>query len=135
MAEENQTKRENNQIFIVEDDFFLRDVISRKLESAGYSISVAKDGETALDEIKNFKPNLILLDLVLPKMDGFKVLEQLKEDESTKEIPVIILSNLGQKDEIDKGMELGAEDFMIKAHFTPSEIVEKVTEKIEKNEG
>ena len=119
-------------ILIIEDDAFLRDLISKKLSSADFSISEAIDGESAIAKIKEAKPDLILLDLLLPTMDGFEVLAKLKEDNMTSAIPVIILSNLGQKEEVDKGISMGATDYLIKAQFTPEEIVAKVKEIFEK---
>ncbi len=119
-------------ILIVEDDSFLRDLISKKLSSAGFSISEAVDGESAIVKIKEAKPDLVLLDLLLPTMDGFEVLSKIKEDTITSAIPVIILSNLGQKEEVDKGISMGATDYLIKAQFTPEEIVAKVKEIFEK---
>jgi DNA-binding response OmpR family regulator len=79
-----------------------------------------------LADAKRKKPDIILLDVLLPKLDGFAVLEKLKEDPATKEIPVILLTNLGQKDDVEKGLESGAADYLIKAHFKPSEVVDKV---------
>lgn len=127
----NEEKKENGsgtKILIVEDDKFLRDLIIRKLKSEGYEVIFAVDGEEALKKIKEEKPNLILLDLILPGIDGFEILKQVKSDssEKIKDIPVIILSNLGQRDDVEKGINLGAVDFLIKAHFTPAEIVDKV---------
>ncbi|MCD6549996.1 response regulator [bacterium] len=115
-----------NKILIVEDDKFLRDLLARKLIKEGYEISVAVDGEEALRKVKEEKPNLILLDLILPGIGGFDVLAQIKKDAELAEIPVIILSNLGQKDDIEKGLKLGAMDYLIKAHFAPGEIIEKI---------
>jgi len=114
------------KILIIEDDKFLRELITKKVVQEGYEVVGAMDGEEGLRMTGEEQPNLILLDLILPTMDGFEVLRRLKEQESTKNIPVIILSNLGQKEDIDKGMQLGAEDYMIKAHFTPGEITEKI---------
>jgi DNA-binding response OmpR family regulator len=114
------------KILIVEDDKFLRELISQKLLKEGYDISEAVDGEKGLKAIKNEKPDLVLLDLILPGMDGFEVLTKVKEDTATAQVPIIILSNLGQKDDIERGLKLGAIDYLIKAHFTPGEIIEKI---------
>ena len=115
-------------MLIVEDDKFLRELIVRKVGKEGYEVVIATDGEEGLKMAKEEKPNLILLDLILPAMDGFEVLRQIKEAEETKHIPVIILSNLGQKEDIDKAVKLGAQDYMIKAHFTTGEITKKIKE-------
>jgi len=116
----------DKNILIVEDDQFLRELIGQKLVSKKYRIIEAEDGEKAIKKIKKDKPNLILLDLILPGIDGFEVLAQIKTDPSLSEIPIIILSNLGQKDDIEKGLKMGANDYLIKAHFTPEEVVEKI---------
>lgn len=114
------------KILIVEDDRFLSELITQKVGVEGYEVSLAMDGERAVEMAKAEQPNLILLDLILPTIDGFEVLKRLKEAPETKNIPVIILSNLGQKEDVDKGMQLGAIDFMIKANFTPGEIISKI---------
>ena len=114
------------KILIVEDDKFLRELIAKKLIKEGYEVEEAIDGEDGVRKAKKIMPDLILLDLILPGIDGFEVLQRIKEDQKTALIPVVILSNLGQKDEIEKGLNLGAVDFLIKAHFTPEEIVEKI---------
>jgi len=114
------------KILIVEDDRFLRELIARKLRNEGYDVIEAVDGEEGLKRIKEEKPDLILLDLILPGIDGFEVLAKAKEDLDTAQIPVIILSNLGQREEIERGLRLGAIDYLIKAHFTPGEIIEKI---------
>jgi len=114
------------KILIVEDDRFLRELIVRKLGDEGYEIHAAVDGEEAVKKIKEVKPDLVLLDLILPGIDGFEVLAKKREDPKLSAIPVIILSNLGQKDEVERGLNLGAIDYLIKAHFTPGEIVEKI---------
>lgn len=114
------------KILIIEDDNFLRELIVRKLLKEGFDIAEALDGEEGLKKIKEEKPDLVLLDLILPTLDGFEVLSKIKDDVDTQSIPVLILSNLGQKDEIERGLQLGAKDYLVKANFTPSEIVGKV---------
>lgn len=115
-----------NTILIIEDDKFLRELIAQKLLKEGYNVTEAIDGEEGLKRIQQDKPALILLDLILPGLDGFEVLSKMKEDPVLAQIPVIILSNLGQKDDVEKGLKLGAVDYLIKAHFTPGEIIEKI---------
>jgi len=92
----------------------------------GFQVSTAGDGEAGLMSAKELKPDLILLDLILPKMDGFKCLEKLKEDPIIKRIPVIILSNLGQDSDLKRGLEMGAEDYLIKTDYTVKQVGEKV---------
>ena len=113
-------------ILIIEDDKFLRELVIRKLIKEGYETSEAVDGEEGIKKIKEEKPDLILLDLILPGIDGFEVLSKMREDPALAQIPVIILSNLGQKDDVEKGLKMGAIDYLIKAHFTPGEIIEKI---------
>lgn len=115
-----------HKILIVEDDNFLRELIRRKLLKEGFEVSEALDGEDGLKKIKKEKPDLVLLDIILPMLDGFEVLARLKGDAEVKDIPVVILSNLGQKDEVERGLKLGAVDYLVKANFTPSEIIAKL---------
>ena len=114
------------KILIIEDDKFLRELIAQKLIKEGYDIAEAVDGEKGIKAVGEEKPDLVLLDLVLPGIDGFEVLARMKGDPETAQVPVIILSNLGQKDDIEKGLKMGAVDYLIKAHFTPAEIIEKI---------
>lgn len=114
------------RILIIEDDKFLRDLISQKLKKEGFGILEAVDGESGLRIVAEEHPDLILLDLILPGLDGFEVLKRLKQNAGTASIPVIVLSNLGQKEDMDRARAAGAEDFMVKAHFTPGEIVSKI---------
>jgi DNA-binding response OmpR family regulator len=116
----------SKKILIVEDDKFLRELISRKLQQQEFSVVEAVDGTEGLQKVKEEKPDLILLDLILPGLDGFEVLTRIKQDPHLSSIPVVILSNLGQKEEVERGLKLGAIDYLVKAHFTPSEIIEKV---------
>jgi DNA-binding response OmpR family regulator len=114
------------KILIVEDDKFLRELIAKKLKNEGFDVVEAVNGEEGLKKIKEERPDLVLLDLILPGIDGFEVLARVKEDPNLAQIPVIILSNLGQREEVERGLKLGARDYLIKAHFTPGEIVEKI---------
>lgn len=120
--------KEKNKILIVEDDQLLRSLCSRKFTSDGFHVETAVDAEDGLKKIASQKPDLVLLDLVLPGMNGFEALQKIKSnpDKEISGIPVIILSNLGQEDDIKKGQELGAADYLIKASTTTNEIVEKV---------
>ena len=119
-------------ILLVEDDNFLRDLISQKLKRESFNVIEAIDGEDGVKKTGEHKPHLILLDLILPGMDGFEVLRDIHGNENSKKITVIILSNLGQKDDIEKGMRFGAIDYLVKAHNTPGEIVDKVKEVLAK---
>ena len=113
-------------IMWVEDDQFLSDIIARKLSVEGSVLIQASDHEGAMKELKNKTPDLILLDILLSGIDGFEILRQLKDNPKTKDIPVILLSNLGQRSDIDKGKELGAARFLIKATITLDEIVDEI---------
>lgn len=114
------------KILVVEDDRFLRKLLIDRLTEEGYLVDGAADGEEGLKKAKGEEIGLILLDLILPGIDGFEVLTRLKKDKDLEKIPVLILSNLGQKEEIEKGLKLGAVDYVIKAHFTLDEIIEKI---------
>jgi len=120
------------KILIVEDDKFLRELMVRKLSQENFEIIEAVDGEEGIKKIKDTIPDIVLLDLILPGIDGFEVLAKIKEDTTTNSIPVIILSNLGQREDVERGMKLGAIDFLVKAHFTPNEIIDKIKANLEK---
>jgi len=113
-------------ILFIEDDKFLRELVIQKLIKEGYETSEAVDGEEGIKKVKEEKPDLVLLDLILPGIDGFEVLSRMREESALTSIPVIILSNLGQKEDVEKGLKLGAVDYLIKAHFTPGEIIDKI---------
>ncbi|MDO8260735.1 MAG: response regulator [Candidatus Magasanikbacteria bacterium] len=116
------------KILLIEDDPFLLSMYSTKFEIEGYCVACAEDGAKGLKMASIENPHIILLDIMMPKMNGFEVLEGLKKQDKTKTIPVILLTNLNQKNEIERGLELGANDYLIKAHFMPSEVVEKIKE-------
>lgn len=114
-------------ILIVEDDVFLSDMYQTKFVESGYEVKVAGDGQQGLSMLQEgLRPDMVLLDIVMPKMDGIEMLTAVKKEEKLKNIPVILLTNLGQESDITRGMELGALDYFVKAHFTPSEVVKKV---------
>ena len=125
-------KKQTN-VLLVEDDAFLANIYKTKFEMEGFNVYVAGNGELGLKEAKKKIPDVILLDILLPKMDGLTVLEHLKEDSELKDIPVVLLTNLGQKDDVQKGLSLGAADYLIKAHFKPSETVDKVKAVLKKD--
>ena len=121
-----------SHVLIVEDDVFLSEIYQKKFEMEGFKVSMANNGEKGLADIKKKKPDIVLLEILLPKLDGFAVLEAAKADVSIKNIPIILLTNLGQKDDVQRGIEEGAAGYLIKTHFKPSEVVDKVREVLHK---
>ena len=113
-------------VLVVEDDKFLRDLLSLKLKKEGFKVSEAFDGEEGLVKAHSGSPSIIILDLIIPGQDGFAFLEEIKKDPNTASIPVIVLSNLGQREDIERAKALGAKDYMIKAQLTPIEVVERI---------
>ena len=114
------------KILFVEDEMALQKTFKDVLNEEGYEMLSAFDGEVGLRMSKEKKPDLILLDLILPKIDGFEFLEKLKADPETKDIPVIILTNLERTEDIERALELGATTYLVKANYTLKEVVEKV---------
>ena len=114
------------KILVVEDDAFLMDAYKVKLQQSKYEILTAQDGETGLETARKEKPNIIILDLVLPKMSGLDILGELKKDKNTKGIPVIIASNLDQKKTMEEAKQLGAEDYFVKSNISINELIEKI---------
>ena len=114
------------KILLIEDDPFIVDIYTAKFKKAGFSIEVASDGETAFEKIKIKKFDILVLDIVLPHVNGWEILEKIKKDPTLKGLKILILSNLGQEEEIKKGLKLGATEYLVKAHHTPSEIVKKI---------
>lgn len=117
-------------VLLVEDDEMLHTMYTQKFTKEGYEVLSAFNGSEGIKMAEEKKPTLILLDIIMPKMDGFVALKKLKKNEATKDIPVILLTNLGQEEDIRKGKELGAADYFIKANHTPQEVVDKVKEVI-----
>jgi len=120
------------KILLVEDEEIMLDLLQKKLTKEGYQVSVARDGEEGLKVMREIKPDLILLDIIMPKMGGFEVMEEMAKEKELKHIPVIIISNSGQPVELDKAQKLGARDWLIKTEFDPQEVIEKVIKQIGK---
>lgn len=118
------------KILLVEDDPFIIDIYKTSLERANFKVKIAKEGSSALKKIKEDKPDLILLDIVLPDVDGWEVLKKLKDDPNLKNLKIFVFSNLGQKGEVEKGLKLGATKYFIKAHYTPSQIVKEIKKEL-----
>lgn len=131
----NPDVRQNGvRVLLVEDDSFLREISSKKLTKEGYTVFEAIDGEQALKGVQKVKPDIVLLDIILPAIDGFQILSQIRasSDQAVAKVPVIMLSNLGQDDDIKKALDMGANDYLVKAHFTTEEIVEKIKTMVKK---
>lgn len=123
---------EQRKVLTIEDDAFLLSLISGKLVETGFSVLAAASGTGGIAKATLEHPDIILLDVMLPDMSGFEILEKLKADPNTKNIPVIILSNLGGRDEIEKAVKLGAASYMVKSNIVPDEIAELVEVEIAK---
>lgn len=127
---------ESISILLIEDDSFISGMYQTKLNSMGYQVETLDDGEKAWERLqKDPMPDLLLLDVVLPKKDGFEILEELRKDSRTQNLPIILLTNLGQKPDVERGIKLGADDYIIKAHYTPSEVVEKINKILKEHKG
>lgn len=114
------------KILFIEDESTLQKTFGKLLRQEGYKMFSALDGESGFKIAKIQKPDLILLDLILPKMNGFEVLDSLKSNEETKEIPVIILTNLERMADIDKALELGATTYLVKVDYTLDDVLKKI---------
>jgi len=114
------------KILLVEDDPFLIDIYSQKLKKSGFDVVVETIGSKVLDAVINESPDLLVLDIVLPEMDGWEILQRLSKNKKFSKLKVMVFSNLGQKSEVEKGIKLGAVKYLIKAEYTPSEVVEEV---------
>lgn len=113
-------------MLIVEDDNFVAEVYSTKLLEMGHEVQIAQNGEEGLALIEKSKPDLVLLDILMPVMGGIELLEELKKKVEWKNIPIILLTNVGEKESIQKARNLGVQDYLIKSHFTPAEVIEKI---------
>lgn len=120
------------KILLVEDEEMLANMYEVKFQNEGFEITKALDGATGLELAKSIKPDLMLLDVIMPKMDGFSVLKAIRETPEIKDLPVILLTNLGQDEDVQKGKELGVVGYLVKANVTPAEVVEAARRELEK---
>lgn len=114
------------KILLIEDDPFLVDIYTTKLKEAGFKFGVAIDGNEGLKKIKKMRPDLLILDIVLPQTDGWQILKEIKNNKNLKRLKVLVFSNLGQKEEVERGLSLGATTYLIKAHYTPTEVIGEI---------
>ncbi len=125
-------KDKKTKVLIIEDDSYILEMYKMKFEASNFEVDSASDGIMGLEILKKRRPDIILLDIIMPKMDGFSVLKTIKSDPALAKIPVVLLTNSGQRKNIEKGLKLGAAHYMVKAYFTPTEVVKKIKEILEK---
>ena len=117
-------------VLIVEDEQSMQRALKNKLEHSGYTVVTANDGEGAVDALRSAKPDLVLLDLIMPKLDGISVLRQMKADDALRGIPVVILTNLSSGDKVAEAMQLGTFDFLVKANYSLDDVLKKVNDRL-----
>lgn len=122
---ENKLKNKK-KILLVEDDPMISSIYEAKFKADGFEVLIAADGARGIELAKNEKPDIIMLDIILPGLDGFSVLEEIKKDKTTQAIPVVMLTNLGTEEDKAKGQKMGALDYLVKANLTPGQISEKI---------
>jgi len=115
-------------ILMAEEDAFLGEIYKKRLEDVGYKVTLVHNGDACIREVEKKTPRLVILDILLPKLDGFRVLEVLKTSSKTKHIPVVVLTHLGQKEDVKKALHLGAHEYMLKAHVKPDDLLAKIQE-------
>lgn len=121
-----ESQEQQKRILIAEDDQFLSDVLADKLRREGYEVLVVNNGQKALDNLESFKPNLVLLDLMMPEKDGFSVLVHMRESPNLKDVPVYVLSNLGQDSDVKEVMQMGATGYFVKSDINLGDLVPKI---------
>lgn len=120
------------KILLVEDEEIIIELLQKKLTKEGYEVSIARNGEEGLKLMREANPDIVLLDIIMPKLGGFEVMEAMQKDPELKKIPIIVISNSGQPVELDKAQRLGARDWLIKTEFDPQEVLIKVEKQIGK---
>lgn len=123
------------KVLVVEDEEILLTGLKEELESGGYEVEGAMDGVEGLEKTKSFKPDLILLDLLMPKMDGMEMLQKLKADSDTRDVPVVILTNLSDYEKISEALSLGAMDYLVKANYKLEDLLDKVRTVLARKSG
>ncbi|HOX10946.1 MAG TPA: response regulator transcription factor [Candidatus Moranbacteria bacterium] len=117
---------EKKKILVVEDDIFISDIYQVKFTQEGFEVAIAVNGLEALKILDNFRPDIILLDIIMPQMDGIETLKKIKNNDKWKNIPIIMLTNISEKEKVEESEEMGVNDYLVKSQFTPSEVVGKV---------
>jgi CheY-like chemotaxis protein len=118
------------KILLIEDEELIIKLLGKKLASIGYEVILAMDGQEGIEKMKKERPDLVLLDIIMPRKGGFEVMEEMTKDPNLAKIPVIIISNSGQPLELEKAKKLGAVDWLVKTEFDPKEVVEKIKKHI-----
>ena len=127
---QDQTRKSLGRVLLIEDDPPMVKMYSTKLQMEGFEVEVAYDGEKGLEKTEEWKPDLVVLDLMIPKMGGMDVLKQIRANPKTKNVPVLILSNLSQEQDVQLAKELKVKEFLVKANFTPGQVVEKIKQSL-----
>ncbi len=120
------------RILLIEDEKIMTDLLTKKLEKENYEVIVARNGKEGLELVRKEKPDLVLLDVIMPEMGGFEVMEEMNKDPelNLKKVPIIIISNSGQPVEIERALKLGVRDYLVKTHFDPQEVIDKIKKQI-----
>src|SRR4030042_1796124 len=118
-------------ILLIEDDPLLIDLYATKLREAEFEVEIAANGQEGLKKVKTKKPDLLILDIVLPAVNGWEILEEIKKIEGLQDLKIVIFSNFTSKEEVEKGLSLGAVKYLIKSHYTPSEVVREIKKILE----
>jgi DNA-binding response OmpR family regulator len=126
--------QKKKKIIIAEDEPTLMGMYKLYFERADFEVIGVENGSECIDSAKKDVPDLILLDIMMPKVDGWEVLKNLKNDPEAKKIPILVFSNFGQPQEIQKGLDMGADDYVVKSNLTPKEVLDKVNQMILKND-
>lgn len=114
------------KILLIEDDPLMIEIYTKRFKESGFEVDVATNGEEGLNKIKEKKPDLLILDIVLPQIDGWEILRKIREDLGLKDLKVVVLSNLSRDAEVKKSLEMGVVSYLIKAHHTPTEVVNEI---------
>lgn len=123
----NTENMKGKKVMIVEDDFFVNDIYETKFKKEGCEVVAVDDGEKAMKKLEGgFVPDVILLDLIMPNMDGREFLEEVKKFPNLKSVPILVLSNLSQDEDVKESLDLGAKDYIVKSHLTPTEVFHRV---------
>lgn len=126
----NKMYSKNIKILLVEDDKFMSEIYQRKLSESGFKVKLVQDGAKAVESFLSFEPDLVLLDVMLPKKSGWDILKEIRQIDKNNESKIIMLTNLGEKEKIQQAIDIGADDYLVKSSLTPTELVEIIKNKI-----